>query len=473
MKAAIIGDIHANLPALNAVLHHARQQGVNTIWNLGDSVGYGAEPDQVVRRLREENAISILGNYDSRVLKFSRKKSQWREKIRPEAFLSLQWALENLSQVSREYLESLPKETRMRLGNTKILLTHGSPASNKERLTAATPDKRLRDLASKADAQLVICGHSHEPFTRKLKSYLFVNPGSVGRQSDGDPRASYAVLDFDPGLMLIDSSSEIELTPQFYRVEYQLEEAVKKIRQRGLPEAFAQMLIQGRDLEYVLREPEKWQVPDLEDQGWWISPYIGQTRQQSEDEKLRKVVKLAEKHTYNPDHVHQATHLALRLFDELQPLHRLGPDQRFWLRCGSLLHDIGKGKKNHHRKAMEMILKSKKLPFDARERNILGSIARYHRWEGPKDKHDNFTTLPVVDQRTVTILSAILRVADGLDASHRGNVINLQCFFSANEITIKCQVRDQAQKQRKRALGKGELMEFAFDRDLYIEWHRI
>jgi hypothetical protein len=361
------------------------------------------------------------------------------------------------------------------MGDTVILLTHGSPASRKESLTPRTPEKRFRELAAKAQAQLIICGHSHQPFTRQLKQAYFINPGSVGRQSDGDPRAGYAILELDPSLLVIDHPGELNLDIQHFKVEYDLEQAVNAIRKRNLPEAFAQMLIQGRDLEQVLQEPEKWQVPDLEEQSWWVTPFQNKSRRQSEDDRLAEVIQLAEKHSFCPDHYQQTTHLALRLFDELRPLHRLGPDERFWLRCGSLLHDIGKpkGNKNHHLKALKVILKSKKLPFSSRERNIIGSIARYHRSDWPKEKHDHFSTLPVVDQRVVTILSSILRVADGLDASHQENVLDLKCVFSPQEITIKCQVKEQAQKQKKRALGKGELMEFAFNRDLYIEWHRV
>ena len=392
---------------------------------------------------------------------------------RPEAFLALQWAYENLTHPSREYLESLPTDIRMRIGATRILLTHGSPASNKERLTSTTPEKYLRTLISKADAQIIICGHSHEPFLKRVKNGFFINPGSVGRQSDGNPNASYAILELDPEFMLEDIWTELSPVVEHFRIPYDLDGAVNEIRRRSLPEAFAQMLTQGRGLETVLSNPEKWTIPDLEDQSWWEPPFKDQTRQEFEDEKIQQVLSLAEKKSYNPEHVHQATYLAMRLFDELQPLHRLGPDERFLLRCGSLLHDIGKGDKKHHLKALEMILKSKKISFTPRERNIMGSIARYHRREGPNEKHKHFTELPVVDQRVVTILSSILRVADGLDAAHSGIVNDLSCVYSPEEITIKCHVKDQAQVQKKRALGKGELMEFAFDRELYIEWHRI
>ena len=90
MKAALIGDIHANLPALEAVLAHINAQGVQKIWNVGDFVGYGPFPDEVVRlfqtaqRLQNENMLNIVGNYDLKVLDFKQKKAKWRKKKHPQ-----------------------------------------------------------------------------------------------------------------------------------------------------------------------------------------------------------------------------------------------------------------------------------------------------------------------------------------------------------------------------------------------------
>ena len=473
MRVALISDIHANLPALNAVLNHIQNQEVNAIWNAGDNVGYGPYPDQVVRTLRDQQILNVKGSFDSRALQFPRKRAKWREKKRPETFLAIYWANENLSQPAKEYLGNLPVEVRMRIGSKRILLTHGSALVKKEIIYVKTPEKDLVDILERSKSQILIMGGFHHPFFKEVKNSLIVNPGSVGRQSDGDPRASYAILEFNPELMLIDHKSSLNMKVQHFRIEYDIAAAVNEVRRRGLPEAYAQTLIQGMELQHVLEKPEVWQVPELEDQSWYQAPFKDQNRQEFEEEKFSKVVELTEKHSPDLKHIEQTTFLAMRLFDELQPLHRLNPDQRFWLRCGAYLHDIGKGNKKHHLKALNMILKTKVLDFSPRERNIIGSIARYHRREDPNDKHENLTGLPVVDQRVVTILSSILRVADGLDSSPRSNVMDLVCVFSTAEITIKCKVKEQAEKHKKRALGKGELMEFAFDRDLYIEWHRI
>jgi len=242
VKVALIGDVHANLPALEAVLAHARQHDVEAIWNVGDFVGYGAFPDEVVERLRQENALSIVGNYDLKALKFKKKKKKWRKSKQPEKFLAFQWAHDNLSEKSRKYLRSLPQEIRLQAEGRRILLTHGSPTSNEEHLTPSTPEERLRELAHKANVDVIICGHSHQPFARKVDGVWFINTGSVGRPDDGDPRACYAILQIKPQCFQV----------CHYRVAYDVERAVAAIRARKLPEAFAQMALQGHGLDVVL-----------------------------------------------------------------------------------------------------------------------------------------------------------------------------------------------------------------------------
>ena len=248
MKLALTGDVHANLPALEAVLDHAHQQGVEGIWNIGDFVGYGAFPDEVVKRLIKEKALSIIGNYDLKVLKYPKKKKKWRKSKMPQKWFAFKWAYENLSKKSRKYLRSLPEEIRLTEAGKHILLTHGSPASNEEHLTPDTPEQRLRELAGMTAsekltrADVIICGHSHREFVRQVDATWFINTGSVGRPDDGDPRTCYAILQLESEGMHV----------EHYRLEYDVGRAVSAIRAKGLPEVFAQMLIQGRDLETVL-----------------------------------------------------------------------------------------------------------------------------------------------------------------------------------------------------------------------------
>ena len=245
MKVALIGDVHANLPALDAVLADAEQRGVEAYWNVGDFVGYGAFPDEVVRRLQEVGALSILGNYDRKALKMKGKKPKKAKAKLAEKWVAFHWAYDNLSKPSRKYLRSLPEEIRLDAAGKSVLLCHGSPVSDKEHLTPDTPDERLRELAETAGADVVVCGHSHQPFRRKVAGVWFINTGSIGRPDDGDPRATYAILQMGPGLFQV----------RHYRVAYDVESAVAAIRERRLPEAFAQMILYGRSL-YDILDPE-------------------------------------------------------------------------------------------------------------------------------------------------------------------------------------------------------------------------
>ncbi len=242
MKVALIGDIHANLPALEAVLAHIEVQGVEATWNVGDWVGYGAFPDEVVKRLWDREVVGIRGNYDTKVLKFPKKKRKWTKDKIPEKWLAFKWAYENLSAEARDFLAGLRKEVRLQMEGKRVLITHGSPESSKEHLTPETSEARFRELVKITDADVVVFGHSHIPFARKLAGVWFINPGSVGRQDDGDPRASYAILKFMP----------TGLTVAHYRIAYNIQRTVAAIREHGLPEAFAQMMIRGRNLDDIL-----------------------------------------------------------------------------------------------------------------------------------------------------------------------------------------------------------------------------
>jgi putative phosphoesterase len=249
MKIALIGDIHANLPALETVLRHAKGHGAEDIWNVGDSVGYGPFPDEVIQRLKQEQVTSVIGNYDLKVIHFPEKRKKFKKHKRPEKFLAFQWAYENLSPENRTYLASLPKQVWLQVLGKQILLVHASLEDNEELLVPNTPDSRFEELAKMAVSQnphgaridMIIFGHSHQPFARQVAGVWLVNTGSVGRPGDGDPRTSYALLELEEDLIDI----------KHFRLEYDVGATVSAIRKKGLPEAFARMLLQGVDLDSV------------------------------------------------------------------------------------------------------------------------------------------------------------------------------------------------------------------------------
>jgi putative phosphoesterase len=450
MKVALIGDVHANLPALVAVIDHAESEDAAAIWNVGDFVGYGPFPDEVVRYLRQREALSIVGNYDLKVLKFKRKAEKWRRTKRPEKFQAFQWAYEHLSSESRHYLRSLSRQMRIQLGGYQILLVHGSPDSVSEHLTPETPESRLRKLAKQAGADLIVCGHSHRPFVRKVQEVWFVNTGSVGRPEDGDPRATYALLDIIDGRFVI----------RHYRVAYDLQRAADAIRRQNLPEPFVKMLVQARDLETILETDEV----DVT-----LSPV---SKRELADSRLQAVLQLGERYHYDEKHAHQVMSLALQLFDELQPLHGLGEKWRFRLQCAALLHEIGwkEGYNGHHKAALRILLKTSSLPFKRKERRLIGLLARYHRRALPRSGHKHFSKLSSKKQQKVRMAAALLRIADGLDYTRRSLVRQLACDTEGERVVITCTVKHIADAEQSKALKKADLFEVAFDRALDIRW---
>lgn len=243
MKVTLIADVHANLPALEAVLAHAEAQGANgMILNLGDFVGYGAFPEEVVNRLFEVGAVSVIGNYDQKVLNRKLVESDWARVKKPDKRIAFRFAYEHLSAENRARLMMIPETRRLVLEGTKILMTHASPESIEEFIGPNTPMQRLQELAEMAAADVILCGHTHWCYQKLVGRATFINPGSVGRPDDGDPRASYAVVTFEDG--------KVEVV--FFRVSYDVDAAAAGIRSHKLPELFAEMHIKGRNYNDLL-----------------------------------------------------------------------------------------------------------------------------------------------------------------------------------------------------------------------------
>jgi exopolyphosphatase/pppGpp-phosphohydrolase len=192
------------------------------------------------------------------------------------------------------------------------------------------------------------------------------------------------------------------------------------------------------------------------------------------DPALNAVLRLAESCHYERAHTHQVKRCALRLFDELQPLHRLGNRERFWLECGAILHDIGKsnGSRKHHKTALRIILESPLLPFDMTTRRIIGCIARYHTKAVPSRRHFHFAALDESESRLVLRLAAMLRAADALDRGHRMLVDDLRCRVTQRQLYVRLKLHGEKSAQTvlvKRILRKGELLERVFHRRLVVE----
>ncbi len=203
MQYALLSDIHADIRTLQAVWDTLEADGLTDrpVLNAGDTVGYGPDPEACVRFLREHpNIVSVKGNYDKNVALFPEREAEYRKKwagLRPDKFETIQGSSAAISDDTRRWLLDLPAEAYLTLDGFPVVLTHYSPGS-KEGLGAWTPDARLAELAETTDAKIVVCGHTHTPFVRRVGGILWINPGSLGRDFGGKSR--YALLTLEPGL---------------------------------------------------------------------------------------------------------------------------------------------------------------------------------------------------------------------------------------------------------------------------------
>ena len=205
MQYAILSDIHAHLPALQAVWSRLEAAGLadRPVLNAGDSVGYGADPEACVRFLRgHSNIVTVKGNYDKNVALFPKREAAYRLKwglLRPEKFGTLRESSAAITDETRYWLSDLPVEVSVTLDTVQVIMSHYSPGS-KEGIGTWTPDSRLKELAKNTKAKIVVCGHTHTPFVRRVGGILWINPGSLGLSRD-DGAFRYAVLTLEPGLL--------------------------------------------------------------------------------------------------------------------------------------------------------------------------------------------------------------------------------------------------------------------------------
>jgi len=186
--------------------------------------------------------------------------------------------------------------------------------------------------------------------------------------------------------------------------------------------------------------------------------------------ELKSVLKVAKQCNYESRHTRQVTKFSLEIFDDLGSLHKMGWQERYYLLCAALLHDIGvhtEGARAHHKAALKIILNTPMLSFNQKDRLIIGSIARYHRRALPSTKHDHYKALAKDEREMVSRLAGILRVADGLEYSHGLRIQSTQTTFNKNKIEVLCFVRKEpVKKEVESAIKKSDLLAQAFNREV-------
>jgi putative phosphoesterase len=386
-----------------------------------------------------------VGNYDRKVLDFERKRNRWKREKAPAKYVAFQWNDAHLAEKGRRFVRSLPEQRRRTAGGLDVLMVHGSPVSIDEPLNFDTSEHRFSELAKAAEADVVVCGHSHDPFVRRVNEVWFINPGSVGRPEGGDWRASYAVLQLSSG----------DVKVKHLRIPYDIKRVARAVHAAGLPSEYIDVFRKGKSL----------------DQLWDESARNSARTAGRPGKKLDAVLALARKCRYEREHTHQVTRLALETFDGLKEVHQMGARERLWLQYASLLHDIGwmEGTQGHHKVAMRVIMSDAALPFGRVERQIVALVARYHRKALPSPRHKHYRNLGEADQNRVRVLAGILRVADGLDRGHENVVRSVRCKLSDRRIVVVCDTRGPAEMELAGAARKADLLEEVFGRPLVLK----
>lgn len=244
MRYVVFSDIHGNLEALEAVMSDAARQGPDAYVCLGDIVGYGPDPNECVARVRALGGRTIAGNHDVAAVGITDLDG-----FTPLARAAIEWTRGVLNSDATGFLSSLP----VRLETPAFLAVHGSPRDPIEEYILDLPTA----LAVFAESEFTLClvGHTHVPgafalardgrlSSRPLRSdkpvrllnasRYIINAGSVGQPRDGDPRASYLILDPDSHVATL------------RRLEYTVAATQAKMAERGLPEILARRLSSGQ-----------------------------------------------------------------------------------------------------------------------------------------------------------------------------------------------------------------------------------
>lgn len=226
MKLGIISDIHGNLDALNAIVKRLEAERVDEIYCLGDVVGYGANPNECLEKVRAICKICLLGNHDDAVNGGTNTRY-----FNPYAQAAIEWTNRVLTDENRAFLKVRPLSHE----EPNYLYVHATPLEPRNWNYCLTDHEAADQWPLLKPGMTAFIGHSHIPveFTHESDRKRVINVGSVGQPRDHDPRASCGLLETETG------------TFRWIREVYPIQEAARKIRQANLPEYLAARLFEG------------------------------------------------------------------------------------------------------------------------------------------------------------------------------------------------------------------------------------
>ena len=230
-RIALLSDVHGNLPALEAVTKQIRRERPDAVLVAGDLVLNGPDPNGAVDALRvleSEGALIVSGNTDIAVGDFDYGAAfpQYQDGVPDTISAAAEWAHDELGDDQLDWLRRLPAERRLRTADdTLVLVVHASPGSQTRGFDQALDANIVFERAAATDARVICVGHTHVPEVRDLGWKVIVNDGSCGYVFDGEPTASWAVIDVHEG----------NVTAEIRRTEFDAVAVANAISARGLP----------------------------------------------------------------------------------------------------------------------------------------------------------------------------------------------------------------------------------------------
>ena len=202
MRIAVLSDLHANAQALEAVMNDVMEQGCEHVFCLGDIALAGPQPKEVTEYVMAQQGTwtVVQGNTDKMIAQFGPEVMEFLEAQYPVMANAMADDIQYLEDSHRAYLANLPPMLSLEVDGCSVLLVHGSPRANNEDILPDMPLEIIEEIIDGTQEKLILCGHTHVPCGYQTNTgQTVVNVGSVGRPMTAEPRACYAIVDFNQG----------------------------------------------------------------------------------------------------------------------------------------------------------------------------------------------------------------------------------------------------------------------------------